>query len=538
MGFIFDPNAKAEALDAMQEIMLKTKREMENSLPFAMDPVVYDFSVNESGTVADWCKAPATSTPSSPSRLNGTNASNNKPSKTASQDAYTKSQSLDDILLDLGFDTEEHESIRSDLKNGVIGLEQNRLAMDTELSDVHPDDVIMTEDVISPSIRAHGLEALENGKVGVVTLAAGVGSRWTQGAGVVKALHPFCKLGDRHRSFLEIHLAKSRRISRIAGETIPHVFTTSYMTDSPIETYLDRVDNHGYHGPIYQSHGKTIGLRLIPTTRDLKFAWEELQQQQLDGQAQKVRESLQGALLGWAKESGEASDYRDNLPLQCLHPVGHFFEVPNLLLNGTLQKMILDRPQLKYLMMHNIDTVGADVDPGLLGLFMEGKSTLGFEVVPRRIEDQGGGLGRVNGSVRLVEGLALPREEDEFKFSYYNSMTTWIDVDKLLSIFELDRSHLTNEKMVADAVHRFSHRLPTYVTIKEVKKRWGNGQEDVHPVAQFEKLWGDMSALDDIDCQFYVVPRQRGQQLKEVAQLDGWLRDGSAAYLENICSWE
>ena len=31
----------------------------------------------------------------------------------------------------------------------------------------------------------------------VVTLAGGVGSRWTQGAGVVKALHPFCKLGGQ-----------------------------------------------------------------------------------------------------------------------------------------------------------------------------------------------------------------------------------------------------------------------------------------------------------------------------------------------------
>ena len=35
------------------------------------------------------------------------------------------------------------------------------------------------------------------GEPAVVTLAAGVGSRWTQGAGVVKALHPFCKFG-RH----------------------------------------------------------------------------------------------------------------------------------------------------------------------------------------------------------------------------------------------------------------------------------------------------------------------------------------------------
>ena len=34
----------------------------------------------------------------------------------------------------------------------------------------------------------------------MVTLAAGSGSRWTQGAGVVKALHPFCKLKGRHRT--------------------------------------------------------------------------------------------------------------------------------------------------------------------------------------------------------------------------------------------------------------------------------------------------------------------------------------------------
>jgi len=47
-----------------------------------------------------------------------------------------------------------------------------------------------------------------------------------------------------------------------------------------------------------------------------------------------------------------------------------------------------------------------------------------------------------------------------------------------------------------------------------------------------------MSSLNDVSCQFFVVPRKRGQQLKEISQLDGWLRDGSAEYLENICSWE
>ncbi len=79
--------------------------------------------------------------------------------------------------------------------------------------------------------------------------------------------------------------------------------------------------------------------------------------------------------------------------------------------------------------------------------------------------------------------------------------------------------------------------MPTYITLKDVKKRWGKGQEDIFPVAQFEKLWGDMTGLAELDCCFVAVPRKRGQQLKEPAQLDGWLRDGSAAHTESLCEW-
>ena len=83
-----------------------------------------------------------------------------------------------------------------------------------------------------------------------------------------------------------------------------------------------------------------------------------------------------------------------------------------------------------------------------------------------------------------------------------------------------------------------SRRMPTYITLKDVKKRWGHGQEDVFPVAQFEKLWSDMTVLPDARCRFVVVPRLRGQQLKEQAQLDSWLRDGSAEYVDTLCAWE
>jgi len=46
-----------------------------------------------------------------------------------------------------------------------------------------------------------------------------------------------------------------------------------------------------------------------------------------------------------------------------------------------------------------------------------------------------------------------------------------------------------------------------------------------------------MTSLPEFPCRFVAVPRRRGQQLKEPAQLDGWLRDGSAAFVESLCDW-
>jgi UDP-N-acetylglucosamine pyrophosphorylase len=94
-------------------------------------------------------------------------------------------------------------------------------------------------------------------------------------------------------------------------------------------------------------------------------------------------------------------------------------------------ELLRERPQLKSILLHNIDTVGADIDPGLLGYHLESEAALTFEVITRRIEDRGGGLARVDGRLRLVEGLAMPREELEFSLRYYNSMTTWVDYRRL-----------------------------------------------------------------------------------------------------------
>jgi UDP-N-acetylglucosamine pyrophosphorylase len=281
-----------------------------------------------------------------------------------------------------------------------------------------------------------------------------------------------------------------------------------------------------------------IGLRLIPTERDLRFLWEEMPQQQLDVQSQKVQQSVRAALINWAKTTGEAEDYRDNLPSQCIHPVGHWYEIPNLFLNGTLKQLLRDNPNLKHLLVHNIDTLGANADPAALGYHIQQNKAMTVEVITRKLDDRGGGLAKINGKIRLVEGLALPDEKVEFDLSYYNTNTFWIDIDKLLFSFGLSREDLNNEQKVSLSVYKMASRMPTYVIIKEVKKRWGKGQEDIFPITQFEKLWGDMTALPELQCAYINVSRMRGQQLKEVSQLDGWSRDGSKEYIEGICKWD
>src|SRR5256714_2240132 len=120
-----------------------------------------------------------------------------------------------------------------------MGLAQTRLPVTSDIRDVEPGDAFDATAGLPDDLRELGLAALKNGEVAVVSLAAGAGSRWTQGAGVVKALHPFAKLAGRHRTFLETHLAKSRAIGRLAGTPIPHVFTTSYLTHDPTREFLD-----------------------------------------------------------------------------------------------------------------------------------------------------------------------------------------------------------------------------------------------------------------------------------------------------------
>jgi hypothetical protein len=577
MAFFVAPHRHDEFQERITAIMKGAKSSLDDALPFAMEPVVYDFRINPYGTIAaldsgtQAMMPPLYYTLQVPHMIAAGAASlpyhrradvdlfaNRCPEagellrvfRTTINHLFPVTRSADDssraewdaaavrIRRDHGFDALQHEQLRDDLQRGRIGLARNRLPVDLDIRDVDDSELIRAGAEKHGAATSAGESALRRGEVGVVTLAAGVGSRWTTGAGVVKAVNPFVNIGGCHRSFLEIHLAKTRKVEREFQIKIPHIVTTSYLTHFAIERHLKSSGNYGHDGAVYLSRGQSIGQRLIPMARDLSFLWEETSQETLDENKQKVRDAGRRAILEWAKSQGEGTDYTDNVPIQRFNPPGHFHEVPNLLRNGLLAQLLDEYPTLQWLLVHNIDTLGAFVSPGIFGQVIEEYATLSFEVIPRRIDDRGGGLAKVAGRLRLLEGLAQPREDTEFKLRYYNTLTTWVRIDGLLSAFGLTREVLKRDpERVAAAVRAMASRVPTYVTIKDVKRRWGHGQEDVYPIAQFEKLWGDMSSLPDSKCAFLAVDRRRGQQLKDTAQLDGWANDGSLDHVRLLCDF-
>ena len=570
MGFIFSPEVKQHAQERLQQIMSTIKKKHEHAIPFAMEPVVYDFRINENGTFANLtvgeealmneeyytlllpkllkrdlneltnCQrnelAILSKTYKSGKHYNGFINNLFERIIPQKQEDNDQQKPLNSLLEDFGFNPNQHQQIKSDLKMGRIGLSKNRIPINSTIEDIPQSELPTQQDVENKKFTEIGLKALQNKELAIVTLAGGAGSRWTKGAGVVKSLNPFAGFAGKHRNFVEIHLAKTEKTNADFDTSLQHVFTTSYLTQKPIAGFLEPYIKQMKRVAV--SQGKVIGLRLIPTERDLRFMWEEMPQQLLDEQAQKMQQSLRAALINWAKTNGEGEDYRDNLPSQCIHPVGHWYEIPNLFLNGTLQQLIQENPNLKHLLVHNIDTLGANADPAMLGYHIQQNKGMTIEVISRKLDDRGGGLAKINGQTRLIEGLALPDEKLEFNLSYYNTNTFWINIDQLLHAFGLTRNDLTNPVKVEEQIYKMASRMPTYVIIKDVKKRWGKGQEDVFPVTQFEKLWGDMTAIPELACTYINVERNRGQQLKEVAQLDGWLRDGSKDYIDQICKWE
>src|SRR5262249_18299722 len=156
------------------QIMRRTKAELEDALPFAMEPVVYDFRINASGTTAELKSGadavmPSRYYPLQVAKMIAEGPSDVVPQRKLDLDYFVSGSGPADDLLHVmrtmvkglfpvsrdaqsggaewadatdrirrenGFDPVQHSQLRDDLQHGRIGLARNRLPIDTDIRDV------------------------------------------------------------------------------------------------------------------------------------------------------------------------------------------------------------------------------------------------------------------------------------------------------------------------------------------------------------------------------------------------------------------
>jgi len=286
----------------MQAIMSETKRAMEHSVPFAMEPVVYNFAINERGTEAGILTGAGALMPAGyytlavPPLLR-TEARNLSAGRRAELERFTTAcrtvedfsgmvhNLFDRILRALrksrraGRRRWKHCSkptgstgcstkrIQSDLRSGRIGLAQNRLPVTSRIEDAVPD-------YLDARHRELGMQALAEGRSPwspwpAAWAAAGPRARVrsrrsTRSASSVGGIATSSKrIWPRACAWARMRHAAAARRHHQLPDARRHCRATGPRGQLPLPRYAAA------------SPGRIIGLRMVPMERDLRFAWRK-----------------------------------------------------------------------------------------------------------------------------------------------------------------------------------------------------------------------------------------------------------------------
>ena len=107
--------------------------------------------------------------------------------------------------------------------------------------------------------------------------------------------------------------------------------------------------------------------------RDLTFLWEEASHETLDENKQKVREAGRRAILEWARSQGEGTRLHRQPADPAVQPARPLLRGAQPAAQRRAGPAPDEYPNLNWLLVHNIDTLGATLDPGVLGLVIESR---------------------------------------------------------------------------------------------------------------------------------------------------------------------
>jgi UTP--glucose-1-phosphate uridylyltransferase len=292
------------------------------------------------------------------------------------------------------------------------------------------------------SAAQRGRLALRHGRAAVLILNGGMATRF---GGKPKGVVPVVQ--GEPESFLWVKLAQIARLIREYDATIPVVLMHSFATQAASRVHLNDIDWAGIPRAMRYEFSQSIMPRVTPGGVPL---------QELPGAA-----SLPDSLLYCAP--------------------GHGDTLLRLRASGVLRE--LRQAGVEHLLVSNVDNLGAELDPILLGGHIQAVDAgahMSVEVV-RCAGDKGGVVGVVNGRPVIVEGFRMPEGVDLDAYQYFNTNTLWFWLSAIDRDFDLDWFPV--ERVVAGP------------------------QGKAIPVVQFEQLIGQVT--EHLEAHFFEVDRER-----------------------------
>jgi UTP--glucose-1-phosphate uridylyltransferase len=283
-----------------------------------------------------------------------------------------------------------------------------------------------------------GQQLLHQGRAAMVVLNGGMATRFGgRVKGVVDALPG--------RSFLALQASRLASWRRKVGRSAPLLVMNSRATDEATREHLAAGDHFGLAADDVFCFMQSGAPRLNP----------------------------------------DGTLFRDELGEISIYGPGHGDLMPSLRRSGALDWA--RARGIEYLLMANVDNLGAALDPRLLGAFAATGAEMMVEVVAKDPGDKGGAPASVNGRVQLVEDFAFPEGFDKDSIPVFNTNTLWFRVDAIDR--DLD--------------------LRWYCVHKEAGGR---------PVVQFERLVGQVSW--SLETAWTLVTRDRFLPVKSPEDLD------------------
>ncbi len=302
------------------------------------------------------------------------------------------------FLQRYGFDPELQRRWQEDIAKGQLSKATNAVSGDLL---VPPPGTLQklpgSSTKASRELDRIGREAIKQGQLGIVVLNGGMATRF---GGVVKGVVPV--LG-RDRSFLALAVEDARRMERATGGSVPLFLMNSFATDEVTRAHLVEHANFGMKPSRIEHFTQFIALRM--NTRGDLF---EL-------------------------ENGETSPYGP----------GHGDFPAAFRRCGALQRF-LDAGG-RYLLVRNVDNLGARIDPVILGHHIKSKRDATVELAPKWPEDVGGSPFLYLGRTQLVEQVRYPAGFDPNIVAVFNTNTFLFTAQALDRDFDLGWYYVEKE---------------------------------------------------------------------------------------------